>query len=97
MEKVVIEGDEIKKIASVLKDKKVELDNDVEKLDMILDGINKAWQGADATQYTKNMRDNYNVLLKGFNEVLDSYITFLDGVIDVYDKFDRNHNKEVNI
>lgn len=96
MEKVAIIEDGVKNVASILKEKKVELNNSKENLSAILDGINNAWQGADATQYTKNMRDNYSVLLEGFNEVLDSYINFLDGVSGVYDKFDNDHNKEVN-
>lgn len=88
-DKIRIDDSEVSAIVGRLKESSKELNSYKEKLKSILQNINEAWQGADATQYTKNMQDNYEVLFEGFIEVLNSFIEYLDKVPDVYNEFDE--------
>lgn len=86
--KIGITKSEVNKIIDYLEEEKENIDGYATKLDTELADIDTAWKGADATKYTNKMRSEYKQQLKDLNESLQSYIDFLSGVYDEYQKLD---------
>ena len=76
-------------IVSDLQEEQKKITDYTSKLDTELGNINQAWKGADATKYTEKMQDDYKLLLKEYNESLQSYIDYLSGVFGEYQKHDE--------
>lgn len=91
-EKICVSS-KLQDIANKMKGYSEEISTYENNLGTELDSINESWQGADATAYTKKMRDDYAVLLKGFIDSLDSYVEFLSHVYEKYEEFDNNREE----
>ena len=90
-DKIAISAEMVKSIVTKLREDQEKIIGYKETLCTVLDAINKAWEGADATLYTDKMRDDYSLLLEEFGKCLESYIDFLDKVYDEYKKFDAEY------
>ena len=86
--KIGITKSEVNKIIDYLEEEKENIDTYITKLDTELAEIGTAWQGADATKYTNKMRSEYKKQLKDLNDSFQSYIDFLSGVYEEYQKLD---------
>ena len=93
-EKIVVTGSDINSIVSELKGEQSNITGYISKLDSELGNINQAWKGADATKYTEKMRDDYKVLLKEFNESLQTHIDYLSKVFNEYQTLDEKFAAE---
>mgnify|MGYP003300301746 CR=1 FL=1 len=93
-EEVYLDEGKIKAIVEKLKGSSEALEEKKVQLDRILQNVNEAWEGSDATQYTKNMKDNYASLLQGFIEVLNSFIEYLNGINGIYGNFDEEYQSK---
>ena len=88
-ESIGITKSSVDSIVSNLQTEQEKISGYMKTLDTELGSVNQAWQGADATKYTEKMRDDYKVLLKEFNDSLQSYIDYLSGVFGEYQKLDE--------
>ena len=87
-ESIGITKTSVDSIVSNLQAEQEKITGYMKTLDTELGNVNQAWQGSDATKYTEKMRDDYKVLLKEFNDSLQSYIDYLSGVFAEYKKLD---------
>ena len=88
MAKIEVTKSSLDQIISDLQAEKTNINTFMSKLDTELGDINQAWQGADATKYTRIMKQEYNKTMKELNECYQSYIDFLSGVFNEYKKVD---------
>ena len=72
--------------------------DDIAKLNGVIDGINNAWDGADALKYVNDMRDKYIYKLKELSSILENYGEYLKNVPGAYEILDETFsNKNINI
>ena len=88
MAKIEVTKSSLDQIISDLQAERTNINSFMTKLDNELSDINQAWQGADATKYTRIMKQEYNKTIKELNECYQSYIDFLSGVFNEYKKVD---------
>jgi len=88
-DKIGITKSGVDNIVSELQGEQEKITNYMKTLDTELGNVNQAWKGADATKYTEKMQDDYKVLLKEYNDSLQSYIDYLSGVFGEYQKLDE--------
>ena len=87
-DKIVVTKSSIDSIVSELQNEQSNITSYNTKLDNELGNVNQAWKGADATKYTEKMQDDYKVLLKEFNDSLQTYIDYLSKVFNEYQTLD---------
>ncbi len=88
MAKIEVTKASLDQIISDLQAEKNNINTFMSKLDTELGDINSAWEGADATKYTKIMRHEFKTNMKDLNDVYQSYIDFLSSVFGEYKKVD---------
>ncbi len=86
--KIGITKANVDKIVSELQEEKKNIGTYITKLDTELTDINSAWEGADATKYTKKMQEDYKKVLQDLNDSFQTYIDYLSEVFDAYKKLD---------
>ncbi len=93
-EKIGITKASVDNIVSELQGEQEKITSYISKLDTELGEINDAWKGSDAIKYTEKMKADYKVLLKEFNDSLQSYIDYLSDVFGEYQKLDEKFAAE---
>lgn len=72
--------------------------SDINKLENVIEGINNAWQGADALKYVNKLRENY---INNLNEIasdINKYGEYLVNTSGAYDLLDEIFaNKNINV
>ena len=72
--------------------------SDIKKMEDIIDGINNAWEGAEALMYVNKMRESYIRRLNELAHNLEKYGEYLINVSEVYSLLDEIFsNKNINV
>ena len=93
MAKIEITKASVDKVIGDLQAEKNNLSTFSTKLDTELADVNKAWEGKDATKYTRIMKNDYKRVLK---ELIDSYQGHIDFLANVYNEYKKVDEKFVN-
>jgi len=74
------------------------LDFEIKRLNSIIDSINNAWEGADASMYVNAMKTKYELEINQLKAILDSYSQYLKKVPDAYTSLDESFSsKSINV
>lgn len=96
--KITIDQSAVEKSGRRIQECNSDFLSDINRLNNIIDGINTAWEGADALKYVNNMRDNYLYKLKELSEILQSYGEYLEKIPGAYAILDESFsNKNINV
>ena len=66
-----------------------EFNDQIRKLNALIESINTAWEGADALKYINVMKEKYIVGLDEMKDVLEDYGNYLRKVPDTYSAIDE--------
>jgi hypothetical protein len=81
---VTIKKNEVLKISNSIIANAEDFESNIKKLLNIIEGINLAWEGADALKYINTLKDKYIVELNGLVDVINQYGEYLKNVPEAY-------------
>lgn len=96
--KVIINKSGVSKLSSQMKESTNDFKSEIKKFETVIDGINNAWEGADALKYVNKLRDSY---LRKLNELvsdLEKSSEYLENIPLAYNLLDEIYsNKNINV
>lgn len=72
-----------------------ELQDNINRFNMLIESINDIWSGADALKYINLMQTKYSVGLQDIKSILDEYGEYLKKVADAYSALDETYSSKV--
>ena len=73
-------------------------DDEVKKLLTIIENINNAWQGNEASAYITEMKEKYIIELEKIVEIIEEYGLYLEKIPEAYSILDEVFSsKEINV
>ncbi len=74
-----------------------DIQSEINKIAAIVNDINSAWEGEDATKYVNTMHDTFLPKMKEFKDAITEYGTWLEKVPDAYSALDESFaSKKLN-
>jgi len=96
--KITIQKNEVKKVGEDIINLRKDFGSNVFAFSRVIEKIEDAWKGNDATKYISSMRDRYVPDLTEFSNTIEDYGNFLKQVPEVYEAFDEAYaSKEISI
>jgi uncharacterized protein YukE len=96
--KVTINKNSITKTSAQMKEATNDFISEIKKFEAVIEGINSAWEGADALKYVNTLKDSYLKKLNELSEYLEKYGDYLENIPGAYSLLDEIYsNKNINI
>ncbi len=96
--RVTIDKNNTNNIGKKIKENTDNIENDIKKLENVIESINSAWEGADALKYVNSMKEKYVNSLQEFNNILKEYSEYLSNVSGAYSILDETFSsKNINV
>lgn len=93
--RVVVEGDELKKIGTNLISSAEDLQTEGKRILYLLDELEQEWQGQDINAYSSIMREKILVNLTKLSDAVDKYGNYLHAVDRVYSRLDTHYGDRI--
>lgn len=81
---ITIKEEEIKKLGANLCNYVDEFNGEIKKFSSLIDSINTAWSGNDATKYINTMKEKYVPQMEELQKILQQYGDYLKNVSSAY-------------
>lgn len=95
---MTINNDVITKNAEIILTNVSDFNNEINKLNSVIDSINLAWEGADALKYINAMKDAYIPRLQNLSEEINQFGQGLWNIPKLYQALDDMFgNKNIDI
>lgn len=95
---ISIDKDGVKKMGTSIIESSNDFKGEINKFLEIIDGINSAWEGADALKYINTLKEKYVVGLNELNDIINKYGQYLVDVPEAYDLLDETFStKNINV
>lgn len=86
---ITINKDEVEKYGNEIIELSEEFNQNTKKVLSLIEAINTAWEGADATKYINTMKEKHIRDLEEISNILKTYGTYLRSVPETYSALDE--------
>lgn len=96
--KIVIDKSGVSKISTQMNESVNDFKSEIKKFETVIDGINNAWEGADALKFVNKLKDSYVRKLYDLVSELEKSSEYLKNIPEAYSLLDEIYsNKNINV